>query len=126
VHGDEPREVGRALRPHEDADLLGRRVDVGGEHLVVVSLEARGADHFDVFADPRDEVDALGLELGDRVRALLLDGVDDLLGEAEELVVLGHRLRLGADRDDGAVRVLDPGDDAALGHLAAGTFRRCR
>ena len=59
------------------------------------------------------------LELVDRVRALLLDGVDDLLGEAEELVVLGHRLRLAAHGDDGAVGVLDPGDDAALGDLAA-------
>ena len=91
-----------------------------------MGLEARGADDFDVLADPRDEIDALGLELGDRVRALLFDGVDDSLGEAEELVVLGHGLGLRADGDDGAVRVLDSRDDAALGHLAAGTLRRGR
>src|SRR4029453_6845121 len=47
-------------------------------------------------------------------------GVDDFLGEAEELVVLGHGLRLAPDGDDRAVCVLDPRDDAALGDRATG------
>ena len=126
VHRDETREVRRALRPHEHADLLRRRMDVRGEHLVLVRLEARSADDLDVLADPGDEVDALVLETVDGVRAFLLDGVDDLLGEAEELVVLGDGLRLRADGDDRAVRVLDARDDAALRHLAAGTLGRGR
>jgi len=97
-------------------------VDVGGEHLVVVRLEARGADDLDVLTDPGDEVDALFLEALDGVGAVLFDCVDDLLCEAEELVVLGDGLRFRADGDDRSVRVLDARDDAALRHLAAGAL----
>jgi hypothetical protein len=62
VHRDEPSELGRRARAYEHADLLRGRVDVRGERLALLGVEAGGTGHGDVLTDLRDELDALVLE----------------------------------------------------------------
>src|SRR5207302_6750213 len=53
-----------------------------------------------------------------------LDRLESRLREAQELLVLRHRLGLAADRRDRAHRAGDGREDLALGRLAAGLLAR--
>src|SRR5918994_676425 len=89
VHRQQPCDLGRPLRPHEDADLVRRGMDVRGEDLVVVlHLEPRRTANDDVLADLADELRPLLLEPLDRLGTVLRDGVQHLLRERLELRVL--------------------------------------
>ncbi len=67
------------------------------------------------------------LELADRVRALLLDGLHDPPGEPEELLVLGHGLGLAADGHDRPHACSSiAGEDATFGRLPPGPLCRGR
>jgi hypothetical protein len=68
----------------------------------------------------RRERDALrGL---DRVNACLVDSVDDVLGESDELVVLGDEVGLGAELDERGAG----GRHDAVGGIAVGTLGELR
>ena len=77
-----------------------RRVNVGRDRLLAAAVEARGAANRDVLADLADQLDALVLELLSGLGPVPVHGLEHLLGEGEELVVLGHRLRLAADGNE--------------------------
>src|SRR5687768_21048 len=51
VHREKSRNLRRAPCFHQDADLVRRRVDVRGDHLVVPAFEAGRAGHDDVLAE---------------------------------------------------------------------------
>src|SRR5687767_732246 len=109
-----------ALELHEHADLVRRRMGVGADDLAGAGLVALGADDDDVLAELAGEVDAVLLELGDRVRTVGDDSLEHLLREALELVVLGDRLGFGADGHHRSAPVLEPVADEPLGGRAAG------
>src|SRR5919108_2069128 len=122
VHRQLARQLRRAADLHEHADLVRRRVHVCTDRLIALTVEAGRAAHGDVLADLADELDALVLELLGRVGAVPLDGLEDLLGEGQELLVLRHRLGLAADGDQRASVLGDPREDDALGGLPAGAL----
>src|ERR671922_420933 len=122
VHCQLARQLRRAANLHEHADLVRRRVHVRADRLVALTLEAGRAAHGDVLADLADELDALVLELLRGVWAVALDGLEDPLGESEELLVLRHRLGLAPDSDQRASVLGDPREDDALGGLPAGAL----
>src|ERR671922_34227 len=122
VHCQLARQLRRAANLHEHADLVRRRVHVRADRLVALTLEAGRAAHGDVLADLADELDALVLELLRGVWAVALDGLEDPLGESEELLVLRHRLGLATDSDQRASVLGDPREDDALGGLPAGAL----
>src|SRR5206468_8096191 len=66
------------------------------------------------------------LELRHGLGAVGLDGVDDALGEGQELLVVRDGLRLAADGGHGRDRLAEPVDDLALRRLAAGALPRRR
>src|ERR671923_40381 len=119
VHRQLARQLRRAANLHEHADLVRRRVHVRADRLVALTLEAGRAAHGDVLADLADELDALVLELLRGLWAVALDGLEDPLGESEELLVLRHRLGLATDSDQRASVLGDPREDDALGGLPA-------
>src|SRR5215210_4757972 len=125
VHRDEPRKLDRAAAQlHEHADLVRRRVDVSADRLVAFLVEARGSANGDVLADLPDELDPLVLEPLNGVGPVALDGLEHLLGEGEELLVLRHRLGLGADGHERAMPAVEPREDGAFGRLTAGALAR--
>src|SRR5215211_2368554 len=127
VHRQQARDLCRALRPDEDANLVRRRVDVCRKRFVaVLLLEPAGAAHDDVLADLSHELLALVLQLVDGVGTLLLDGVQGLLSKGEELLVLRDRLRLAPDGDERAHSLAHPRKDDPLGRLTAGALPRLR
>src|SRR6476469_9304608 len=118
VHGQAVRLVSVTAGVHEDAELVGRRVHVGGQDVAVGRFVADGVADDDVLTQLADELGPLVLELRGGVRAVLLDGVEDALGEDHELRVVRHGLGLAADRDHRAdVLGRDVEDDLALGGL---------
>src|SRR5215207_177411 len=127
VHCKQPCDLGGPLGPHEDADLVRRRMDVGGEDLVVVLLlEPRRAANDDVLADPADGLLPLLLEPLDRVRSFLRNGVQHLLRKRQELRVLRDGLGLATDGDDCPDALVDPSEDDPLGRLTAGALAGLR
>jgi hypothetical protein len=62
-------------------------MDVRGEDLPALGLEAGSADHLDVLADAGDEVDAVAFQLPDRLGALGFDRIHHPLCKTEELLV---------------------------------------
>src|SRR5262249_24078791 len=68
-----------------------------------LGFEGDGPADDDVLADSSDEVRPLLLQLIDALaEPLRLRRLEDVLGEAKELLVLRDRLRLAPDRDHGA------------------------
>src|SRR5262245_16179977 len=129
LHRDEPAElVVAAPDLDQRTELVRGRVGVAGDAAAVDRLEARGSCDHDVLAELRDELDALVLELVDRVASLGFDELQRLLGEREELGVVRHGLGLAADGDDRApvTAVGDRVADLALVGLAAGPLLRAR
>src|SRR5215213_1161420 len=114
--------LGAARELHEHADLVRRRMGVGAEDLSAGGLVALRAGHDDVLAEPRGQLDALVLELRDRLRSALFHGLEHLDAERLELVVLGDGLRLAADRDHRPSVALEAVADEALGRRAAGAL----
>src|SRR5215207_4004844 len=120
VHRKQPSDLGRPLRSDEDADLVRRGMDIGGERLVIaLLLEARSTPNGDVLTDLADERLPLILELLDGARAVPLDLLEYLLGKGEELFVLRNGLGLAADGDERAHLLVDPRQNNALRRLAA-------
>src|SRR5215204_966957 len=120
VHRQQPCDLGRALAPDEDPDLVRGRVDVRGQDLVVaLLLEARRACDDDVLAQLADELLSLVLQGLHSVRPLALDFIEHALRERPELSVLRDGLRLAADRDERAVRLRHPSENYAFWSLAA-------
>ncbi len=93
---------------HEDADLLGGPVDVGLDDLAVLGRELGRTGDDDVLADLGHELDPLVLELLRGIGPSCLDTLENPPGEGEEVLVLGDRLGLAADRDHRARAVRRP------------------
>src|SRR6266508_3002841 len=93
VHRQLPRSNrALALDADEHADLVRGRMDVLGERLAFSGLHAGGVDDDDVLSEPGDELGSRRLELLQRVTPVPLDRLERLLGEREELCVLGDGL----------------------------------
>src|SRR5664280_379347 len=118
---------------HEHADL--RRQVLGALVKVRVgrAVETCHGDELDLLADlGRDRRDGLGhglaggerdgLSGGDRVGPGLVDSDDDLLGERDELVVLGDEVGLGAELDERRAG----GRHDAVGSITVGTLGQLR
>src|SRR5262249_52740801 len=86
----------------------------------VDGLEPGRARNDDVFAELAGELLTLLVELFCSGRTFLLDGLENLLREGEELVVVRHGLGLTADRDDDSALAVvgEAVADLALGCLA--------
>ena len=92
-----------AAHAHEHPDLVRRRVDVLGEQLASLGLDARGAADLDVLAELRRPARRRSSSSArDRVRPVDSTASRTLLGEAQELLVLRDGLGLAADRDQDA------------------------
>src|SRR5580765_4867100 len=125
--GDVHRELAcQILRPSgeldEHADLVGGGVGVRAEDVPGRRLVALRTDDHDVLAEPRDELDALVLELVGGAGSARVDGAQHPDGELLELVALRDRLRLAADADDRADSGVDDVTDEALRRLATGSL----
>jgi len=129
VHGDLARELGRAAAHlDEHAELVRWWMRVALDPAAVDGLETGGADDGDVLAELAGQLQPLLLELLRCAWALGLDGLQHLLCEGEELVVVRDGLGLAADGHDRAAPALvaDPVADLPLGRLAAGALLRAR
>src|SRR5581483_4983433 len=124
VHRHLPTEVVVAApQLDEHPELVRRGMGVALDDAALDLLEpCRRHDH-DVLAEPGRELLSLLLEALLGPDAALPDGVEHLLREREELVVVGDRLGLAADPDDDAGSALDPVGDLALAGLPAGALR---
>ena len=104
MHRDLARDVVRAAANlHEHAELVRGRVRVALDECAVDRLKPCGTCDDDVLAELAGKRLALFVELGRRIRTVCLDGLQHLLGEGEELVVVRYRFGLAADGDHRAL-----------------------
>src|SRR5439155_19155275 len=99
-------------------------VDVTLDHAAVDGFERDRSDDGDVLADLGDELVALLLEVVDLLRQIgAVCAFEHALRKRAELLVLGNRLRLAADRDERSAVITRLQQDDALGRLATRTLR---
>ena len=108
----------------EHADLVRRRMHVGGDRAAVVVALGTGDD--DVLAELAHQLHALLVERRGRIDAVRVDGTEHALGERLELVVLRDGLGLAADADDRADAAVDDRADEALGGRPVGALAGLR
>src|SRR5439155_13638054 len=129
VHRDLPGDVARAATNlHEHTELVRRWVGVPLDQPSVDRLEACGARDDDVLAELAGEHPPLFVEALGSVGTVRLDGLEHLLRERKELVVVRYRLGLAADRDQGPELALvgHAVADLALGRHPARALLRAR
>src|SRR5215217_8871928 len=123
VHGELTGELLAATLELDDhADLVRRRMGVGVDDLPRAGLVALGTDDDDVLAELGADVDAVLLEGVDRTGAVRMHGLQHLLRELLERLVLRDGLGLAADGDHRPRPALDPVADETLGRGAAGSL----